>query len=159
MTTTQITPLQLTEILNSLYGADATVHENDSQSPIPDPRVVATYRTAEGQLRFAIVVDVALANSLGAALTMIPPGGAEDATAAGEVPDNIAENLHEVMNICSALFADVEHDRIVLDRLFRPGQIPNDLHEALESGETLLQIDYAVPRYPSGQMSLLKIDG
>ena len=103
MNKTQISKEQLTSILDGLFGCETIANQIDDPQPIADPHVVATYNDLEGQFRFAISCDLPLANSLGAALTMIPPGGVEDAVAEGQVPANIAENLREVLSICSAV--------------------------------------------------------
>ena len=158
MNKTQISKEQLTSILDGLFGCETIANQIDDPQPIADPHVVATYNDLEGQFRFAISCDLPLANSLGAALTMIPPGGVEDAVAEGQVPANIAENLREVLSICSAVFAENEHCRIVLDEIKLPGQeMETDYLEKLESSECLLQINYELPRYPQGKISLLQI--
>ena len=159
MTTTQITTQQLTSVLNGLFGCEIAASQIENPKPIEDPRVVAAYNDMEGQLRFAITCDLSVANSLGAALTMIPPGGAEDATVEGSVPANIGDNLYEVLNICSTVFADIEHHRIVLSKVHLPGQqIPAELTETVASAETMLQIQYELAHYPSGRISMLRIN-
>ena len=158
MPATQLTSEQLTSVLNGLYDYEATANQAAQPQPIDDPRVVATYKDAEGRIRYLIVCDLPLANSLGAGLTMIPPGGAEDATAEGLVPPNIGDNLHEVLNVCSVVFAEAEHQRVVLDQIFPPSnEMPAELAEKTASAETMLQVQYELDRYQPGRMSLLKI--
>ena len=157
MSTTQISISNLTSTLGCLFELEAEVSEVSTPEKIGDPRVAATFNDDLGTCRFAVVCELSLANSLGASLTMIPPGGAEDATEAGEVPENIAENLHEVMNICSSIFANQCNERIVLDQVALPGSPQADeLAEKIDNGECLLQVDYNLGRYQSGKMSLLQ---
>ena len=130
MTTTQVTTEQFTSVLDGLYGCETTSSQVETPVAIDESQVVATYNDSEGQFRFAITCDLKLANSIGAALTMIPPGAAEDASAAGEVPQNIGDNLYEVLNICSAVFAECENNRIVVDQVILPNQsCPSELTE------------------------------
>ncbi len=158
MTTAQITTEQLTSILDGLFGCETTASHIDAPVAIDSPRVVATYNDCDGKFCFAITCELALANSLGAALTMIPPGGAEDATAEGIVPDNIGENVYEVLNICSAVFADYHHHRIVLDKVIVPGaSLEDEVASKLDAGEVLIQIEYGLERYQPGKISLLAI--
>ena len=158
MSTTQVSLSNLTTTLGCLFEIETKVSEVSPPVEIGRPRVVATFNDDLGNCRFAVVCELSLANSLGASLTMIPPGGADDATKAGEVPANIAENLHEVMNICSSIFANQRRERITLDQVVLPGSPQaEELAVKIESGECLLQVDYSLGRYQSGKMSLLQL--
>jgi hypothetical protein len=158
MTTTEISSKELASFLDGLFGSEAKVDHIEPPSSLADPRVTATYNNAEGGLEFAIICELKLANSLGAALAMIPPGGAEDASAEGVIPENIGENLYEVLNILSAAFADAEHHRVVLDKVFHPDQpLEADLAAKVDAAQNLIQIEYETGRYQAGKMSLLKI--
>ena len=157
MSTTQISINNLTSTLGCLFDTKAEVSEVKAPVKLDHPRVVATFNDDLGNNRFAVVCELSLANSLGASLTMIPPRGAEDATKAGEVPENIAENLHEVMNICSSIFANQYHERIALDQVVLPNSPQmEELADKIDSSECLLQVDYSLGRYQSGKMSLLQ---
>ena len=158
MTTAQITTDQLATLLDGLFGSESKSAPVETPVPIDNPRVVATYNDLEGNFHFAITCELSVANSLGAALSMIPPGGAEDATAEGTVPANIAENTYEVLNICSAVFADHHQHRIVLDKMYVPGYaIDDQIVSAVDSADCLLQVQYELERYQTGKISLLKI--
>jgi hypothetical protein len=64
-----------------------------------------------------LVCELALANSMGAAMSMIPAGVANDATKAGIVAENIQGNLGEVLNICVNLFTENAPDRLTFSSL------------------------------------------
>lgn len=158
MPTAKLSSTNLSSTLNGLFEGETTSTSIESPVLIADPRVIATYKDDEDRFAFAFVCELAVANSLGAALTMIPAGGADDATKAGEVPDNIGENLHEVLNICSSIFADFAQTRIVLGEVFTPGKtVPNEVAERLADAECMTQIEYEVKRYQSGKISLFRI--
>jgi len=159
MTTAQITTENLTSILSGLFEGESTCNQIESPVPVTNPRSVGTYNDCEGNFLFALTCDLSVANGLGAALAMIPPGGAEDATDEGVVPDNIGENLYEVLNICSAVFADYHGQRIVLDKVYNPGDaIEDEVAAKIEAAGCLIQVEYGVQRYQSGNISLLKIN-
>ena len=157
MTTAQISQEGLCSKIDGLFGNEKTIEVVESPTPIEDPRVISTYTDMEGNLKFLIVCELSLANSFGAALTRIPPGGAEDATSEGVVPDNIGENLYEVMNISAAVFADFCHQRIIVEKVLKPGDDIGDLAEKVAAGVCLLQVDYELEGYQSGKMSLLEV--
>ncbi len=66
--------------------------------------VVGLYVDAELRSRAVVVFDLALAAYSGAALGLVPPAGAQDAVAAGALPENLVENCLEVLNIMASLF-------------------------------------------------------
>ena len=153
-----ITTNKVSYILDVLYECEALAKQLEEPSDIEGPQVYASYKNLEGELEFAIACDVKLASSLGAALTRIPAGAARDAAESGEIPDNISENLYEVLNICSTIFADFDGQRILLDKVFLPNQeVDPGFSGKLESTECLMQMDYELERYDSGKMSFLKL--
>ncbi len=155
--TTLIASEQISMILDALWDRDCSCEETQTTT-IDGPKVISTYSDIEGNLRFAIQCELALANSLGAALTMIPAGGAEDATSEGVVPDNIADNVREILNICSTVFADFHEQRIVLDQMITPGQqLDEELANRIGDAKPLCQMKYQINGYQSGEMQLLQI--
>lgn len=145
-------------ILDVLYECEALAKQLDEPAPIEGSRVLASYKNMEGDLEFAIECDMSLAASLGAALTRIPAGAARDAAASCEIPENIGDNLYEVLNICSTLFADYDGERILLDKVYLPSQeLSETFAEKLESTECLMQMNYQLERYDEGKMSFLKL--
>ena len=159
MSTAQIHVEKILNLLGSLYDNEAFAKEIEDPTAIDGVNVVATYKEAEGDTSlFAISCELSLANSLGAALVKIPPGSAQSSTNDGEVPENIADNLHEVLNICSSVFADLENQRIVLEKMYLPGQERAEgLDDKLNSASNLLQVNYELDRYQPGKLSLLQL--
>lgn len=157
MSNAQIHVEKITGLLSSLYDCEAYSNEIESPTEAEGNQVVATYKEADSDELFAISCDLTVACSLGAALTRIPPGTAESAANDCDVPDNIADNLHEVLNICSSIFADLEGQRVVLNEVFLPNQdLAPELGEKLKAANTLLQVKYELDRYPEGKISLLQ---
>ena len=158
MSTATSTYEQVSTTLDSLWDRDAFSKVLAEQKAIADPKVIATFGNEEGTLCFAMECELAVANSIGAALTMIPAGGAEDATAEGEVPSNIADNLGEVFNICSSSFAKLEHGRIVFKQTWLPGQeLDDDTKSFLDSAKTFVQFNYEIDGYQAGVVSISQL--
>ncbi|MEL6106417.1 MAG: hypothetical protein AAFU85_10285 [Planctomycetota bacterium] len=113
MTTTDktIDTAELAEFLTDLYGIDISGKDSDATT-CDAPGALATYVNDDGEVRGHILCDVKAAAVLGAALTQIPKGGVEDAVESGQLPDNLRENIYEVLNISVNVFPHVK--RLVL---------------------------------------------
>jgi len=94
---------QVGELLAGLLGREVTaVWVPGSWQPPPVVRV-ASYRTDAGELAAVAVADAAFACRAGAALVLVPAGGADEAVDAGEIPPQLDENFHEVVNVMASL--------------------------------------------------------
>jgi len=85
--------------------------------PPPAPFVVATYKSDDGKSAVVCVCDLALASAVSAALTVIPPSVAAESVRAGRLSETLAENLHEIFNVCTALFNQPNFPHLVLDQV------------------------------------------
>lgn len=143
-------------LFTMLFGTDTTC--KPGKTPLlPDAcAIVAEYHDNTGATKRLLTCDLAFANSAGAALSMIPPGAASDAIKAGQVPDNILANLHEVMNIAVNLFADGFDGRLELASVSRIGQLSPEAKAALSSKEHST-IDVAIPRYTAGRVGMIAL--
>ena len=70
-----------------------------------DVAVVATYVDDAGDVRAVVLLDLALGAVLGAALALVPPPRVAEATASGRVPEDLADNTREVLNVAASLFS------------------------------------------------------
>ncbi|MEO1527534.1 MAG: hypothetical protein AAFX06_19065 [Planctomycetota bacterium] len=131
---------ELAEFLTDLYGLDITGKESTATA-CAAPGALATYVTDEGEVRGHILCDVRAAAVLGAALTQIPKGGVDDAISSGQLPDNLRENIYEVLNISVNVFPHVK--RLVLrDVEFDSANITPEDH-----CKDATAIDLSVARY------------
>lgn len=85
---------------------------------IADNSYVGTFIDDNAALVAVCLMDLPLAAKMAAAITMFPPGAAEDAIDDGHVDEGLRDNLHEIMNICSRLFLNdntphLKHEKIV----------------------------------------------
>ena len=109
----------VTGLLTMLFGPETICKSGKASLPPQSCAIVATYHDNDGTIKRLLTCDLAFANSAGAALSMIPPGAASDATKSGQVPDNILANLSEVMNIAVNLFIDSFGGRLELASVSR----------------------------------------
>ena len=106
----------------------------------------------------ACVCDPAFAAYAGGALSMLPPGGAEDAAKSGELSDVMVDNTYEVMNICSRLLMTDSTPHLRLQKLYKDmGEIPEGGRSVVTKPSKRVDFDLKVPRYGSGRLSLLLV--
>ena len=124
--------------------------EASNSVPGPDlakPHVVASYVNDANEVQRILVCELGLANSMGAAMSMIPAGVANDATKAGIVAENIESNLGEVLNICVNLFTENSTGRLTFSNL--KVCTPKDPAPAVKQS---VKYSLDIPRYTGGRL-------
>jgi len=115
-------PKQLRDLLVDLLGREATLSPTPPFAPGPEtPASVAVYVDDSLQIRAIIACDLAFSAHAGAALALVPVGVAQDAIADGKLPDTLAENLYEVLNIAASTFNIDGADHLKLHQLHPAG--------------------------------------
>lgn len=102
------------------------------------------------------VLDLPLTAYLGGALGLLPVGGVQDLLAEGEVSSGALDNVHEILNVASALFNVPGAPHVKLYSLVSPGDLPpTDVSTAMKllGGRIDLKVD--VPGYGSGALSMV----
>lgn len=84
--------------------------------------VVAEYQLDDGSLVGYAICDLPFAVRTGAALTLIPPGAAEDAIKAHALEDTVSENFREVLNVMARFFDRGGNSRVHLGLVHLPGE-------------------------------------
>jgi hypothetical protein len=105
------------KLMQCLLGNQVEARNSAPGPDLTKPHVVASYVDDHNAVQRVLVCELALANSMGAAMSMIPAGVANDATKAGIVAENIQGNLGEVLNICVNLFTENAPDRLTFSSL------------------------------------------
>lgn len=135
------------KLMQCLLGNQVEARNSNPGPDLNKPHVVASYVDDSNAVQRLLICDLALANSMGAAMSMIPSGVANDATKAGVVGENIMGNLSEVLNICVNLFTENSADRLA----FKDIKVctPKDPAPAVKEA-----VKYAVdiPRYVGGSL-------
>ncbi len=134
-------------LIHCLLGNQVEARNSAPGPDLTKPHVVASYVDDSNAVQRVLICELGLANSMGAAMSMIPAGVANDATKAGVVAENIASNLGEVLNICVNLFTENSTDRLTFSNLKVCS--PKDPAPA-----TKTSVKYAIdiPRYTSGNL-------
>lgn len=152
-------PKQLRDLLAELLGREVTLVPAAPYAPGPDtPASVAVY--VDDQLRICalVVCDLALSAHAGAAIGLIPVGGAEAAVEDGKLSDVLAENLYEVLNIAASVFNVAGADHLRLHALHPAGP---PLDPALRISTLTLgrreDLSVSIAGYGSGALSVVLV--
>ncbi len=148
--------LAVRNLLEDLLGRDVTV------SPTDPPRgedlrtsVVAVYVDDALRLSAVLVLDLALAAYAGAALGLMPVGGAEDCIDDKELSPVLAENVTELCNVLTALLNREGAPHLRLYQLHLPGgALPGDVAGHAVALGNRLDLKVEVSRYGSGRFWL-----
>jgi hypothetical protein len=123
----------------------------------PGPQTLAVYSTDDGAPVAAAVCDLALGAATGAALAMVPAVMLKEEVArSGEMPENLAENLHEVLNIFSSLLNSPSTPHLVLaETLTLPTELAPDVAELLTDPERRRDFVVVIDGYGEGRLTVL----
>ncbi|MEN3309553.1 MAG: hypothetical protein V7603_5755 [Micromonosporaceae bacterium] len=148
--------LGVRNLLEDLLGREVTV------SPADPPRaenlrtaVVAVYVDDGMRLSAVLVLDLALAAFAGAALGLLPVGGAEDCVKEKSLSPMLAENVSELCNVLTGLLNREGAPHLRLYQLHLPGDaLPGDVASHAVALGNRLDLEVAVARYGSGHLWL-----
>ncbi len=145
------------DMLSGLVGKPVSVTPGAPVTPTPkSPVSVALYVDPQLSINALCVMDLGASAYTGAALALLPPGGAQDAVEEdGELTSMLTEALQEVVNVLSALFNVPGAPHSKLYKLYAPGDdLPADIAGMLSAFNRIdLAVD--VPGYGKGALSLV----
>jgi hypothetical protein len=145
------------DMLTGLVGKPVGVNPGAPVTPAPDkPVSVAVYVDPHMAINALCVMDLGASAYTGAALALLPPGGAQDAVEEdGELSGLMVEALHEVVNVLSALFNTPGAPHSKLHRLYAPGdELPGDI-EGMLANFNRIDLAIEIPGYGKGGLSLV----
>jgi hypothetical protein len=145
------------DMLTGLVGKPVAVNPGAPVTPTPDkPVAVAVYVDPQMAINALAVLDLGAAAYTGAALALLPPGGAQDAVEEdGELTALLTEALHEVVNVLSALLNTPGAPHSKLHKLYAPGdELPGDIVGMLAAFNRL-DLVVEVQGYGKGGLSLV----
>ena len=136
--------------LSMLFDGDLVVSESDSQS---DEQFVAVYVDEEEAPGAVVLCDKSFAVYAGAALSMMHPEVAKEMVVETELPQNILDNLHEIMNICTGLIIGESTPHLRLNSVGLVGDTDavNRINDTVNRGDYQVEI----PTYGAGALSFL----
>lgn len=140
----------------AMFYSGLTVSEGDPVAEDGDKCVVAIYLCDDNKPIAAALADYPFAAFTGAGLTRIPLGGAEDAVDSRDLGDAIAENVHEVFNICSRLLMDADTPHLRLGGVYEGvDAVPEEQAAVFAAATERVHLKADIPNYGAGKVSFL----
>lgn len=162
MTTPLPTAKAVKDLLEAILGRDVDVTTGaEAVDPAQAPgAVVGVYTQDSLALAAVVILDLPLAAYVGAALALIPRGGAEAAVEDGVLPDSLLENTAEILNVTTSLFNvdGAPHHRLYAT--YAPGAtLPADVAQWVLAYIPRLDLTVEVQGYGPGRLSVLLVPG
>lgn len=148
--------LAVRNMLEDLLGREVTVSPADPVVGEDVPKsVVALYVDGSSRLAAVLGLDLSLAAYAGAALGLMPAGGAQDSIEEKKLSPMLAENVGELCNILTGLLNREGGPRLKLHQVILPGEpVPQDAQAYLVALGRRLDVKVDVARYGSGRLSV-----
>lgn len=143
-------------LLNGLLDKPVGV-EQQPRPVLPgrDVHVVGSYVDDEGSLRAVVLCDQVLGTVLGAALALVPMLRVEEALASGRVPDELADNTREVLNVGASMFNEGTAHLKLQATWVVPEAVADDVVAFLREPCQRTDLTVDVPGYGAGRLALL----
>lgn len=146
------------DVFEGLLGRDVAVGDGTPISLDAPRPVVATYIDPDHQLAFLAVMDLPLAAYAGAALALIPKGGAEAAVEDGVLPDNLFENVSEILNVLAAPIGESSGVHQRLSTTFAPADpLPPQVASCAATVGAREDVTLEISGYGSGTLSIVTV--
>jgi hypothetical protein len=120
---------QIRDLFEGLLGRDVAVSDGSPVEPGARPApLVGVYVDDRTQLSSVVLMDFRLAAFAGAALGLVPRGGAEAAIEDRDLPPMLVENAAELLNVLAAPVGDASGVHQRLYQTVAPGEaVPADV--------------------------------
>ena len=152
------TGMDVREVLEAILGRDVTATTSGVMvDPARSPgALVGVWKDRGLRMSVILALDLELAARLGAAIALVPAGGAEAAIEDGELPDNLLENASEIVNVATSLFNGEGLPHLSLDKVYAPNELlPADVAGRVMTFARRNDLDIDVKGYGTGKMSVL----
>lgn len=152
-------PKQIRDLFLGVTGKDIEVGPVNPVVPGRDFATVAVYVTDKLATGAAVACDLPLAAYAGAALGLVPLPRAEEAITLGVLPDDLAENFYEVVNIMASVFNEnPAAPHLKLYKVHAVGEkLPSDVASSLGYVVRRLDLKVEVEGYGWGRLSCVSI--
>jgi hypothetical protein len=149
-------PIVVRNMLSDLLGRDVAVTPaNPVVTDDLPTTVLAVYVDDATHMTGVIGLDLPLAAFAGAALGLVPAGGAEDCVKEKSLSPMLVDNVRELCNVLTGLLSRGGHTRNKLHRVYVPGEdLPSDAAAQLLALGQRLDLTVGIPRYGDGRFSL-----
>lgn len=147
-------PEEIAALVGDLIGRGTTASVASGEGEVAAVAVAVYEKSDNNQAYFAVLADLSFAAYPGAALTMIPPGGARDVVAEGALTPMLEENAYEVFNVLSRVFNGPGRPHIKLRGVYPPASCPPDSWKLTRSPELAYCVELSVDGYGSGRAQI-----
>jgi hypothetical protein len=148
--------LAIRNLLEDLLGRDVTVSAADPLVADALKRTVAAvYVDSFAKMTAVIGLELPLAAYAGAALGLMPAGGAQDCIEDGVLSPVLAENVTELCNVLTSLLNREGSPHLKLYKVYLPPEsLPSDVQARLLALGNRTDLLVEVARYGKGRFSL-----
>lgn len=113
---------QVKDLAEGLLGREVEVAEGDPVNTAPGESILTgVYAEPMRSVAGVAIMDLPLAVYMGAALGLLPPGGAEDMVDEDDPSQSVIDNSAEFLNTLAHPFFESTKHHQRLDQVFRPG--------------------------------------
>jgi hypothetical protein len=148
--------LSIRNLLEDLLGREVTVNLANPVVAKDLPRTItAIYVDNSTKMAAVLGLELPLAAYAGAALGLMPPGGAQDCVDDGTLSAVLAENVTELCNILTSLLNREGSPHVKLYKVYVPPEpLPPDAQALLLALGNRTDLSVEVARYGKGRFSL-----
>jgi CheY-like chemotaxis protein len=153
------TPFEVRDVLTTLLARDVEVDVGDPFSGEDARTTYAVYVDERLAARVVAVADVGFSAHAGAAVGLVPAPLAVSAVRRGNLPDMLAENLDEVLNVCGAAVNGPGRPHLRLWSVHHAGEdAPPDVVAFAAVPGRRLDLLVSIPSYGDGRLSFVAVD-
>jgi hypothetical protein len=147
------------DLFADLLGRDVDVLVGGAWAPMPlDRATVAEFVDDQVQLRAVAMLDLPLAVYTGAAVGLLPAGGARDMVDERDPSSMVIENLYEVLNVLTSVFNVGTNPHVKIASMYAPGaDFPGDIDQVVRRLTGRLDLTVNVDGYGSGRLALIVV--
>lgn len=152
------TAVEVRELLEGMLGRDIEMAiVGDKVTPDSPGCVVGEYVDVMGKVHAVIAADLNTAAYMGAAIALVPAGGAEASVEDGFLSDTLRENFGEVLNVMGSLFNKDDSIHLKLEGVFDSAQVavPSTAARLMSGFGPSLSTNTEVKGYGKGLLSVL----
>jgi hypothetical protein len=148
---------QIKVLFEGLLGRDVTVGDAAPVAPDARPRpTTAVYVDDRNRLSSVVLMDFPLTAWAGAALALLPKGGAEDALGELALPQSLLENAAELLNVLAAPIGEASGVHQRLYQTFGPTRLPpSDVAARSAQLGARQDVMLGIQGYGSGSLSVV----